>query len=77
MMFNYDSFAKLRIFRNKAIASRLNIVNACLEWGDLRVKAPNSRKHENNVDKRYILLYSHSLITFMQKIDYQGFFYIK
>ena len=30
MMFNYDSFAKLRIFRNKAIASRLNIVNACL-----------------------------------------------
>lgn len=46
MMFNYDSFAKLRIFRNKAIASRLNIVNACLEWGDLRVKAPNSRKHE-------------------------------
>ena len=54
MMFNYDSFAKLRIFRNKAIASRLNIVNACLEWGDLRVKAPNSRKHENNVDKRYI-----------------------
>ena len=48
MMFNYDSFAKLRIFRNKAIASRLNIVNACLEWGDLRVKAPNSRKHENN-----------------------------
>ena len=33
---------------------RINIVNACLEWGDLRVKAPNSRKHENNVDKRYI-----------------------
>ena len=22
-------------------------------------------------------LYSHSLITFIQKIDYQGFFYIK
>ena len=54
MMFNYDSFAKLRIFRNKAIASRLNIVNACLGWGDLWVKAPDSRKHENNVDKRYI-----------------------
>ena len=50
MMFNYDSFAKLRIFRNKAIASRLNIVNACLGWSDLRVKAPDSRKHENNVD---------------------------
>ena len=53
MMFNYDSFAKLRIFRNKAIASRLNIVNACLGWSDLRVKAPDSRKHENNVDKSY------------------------
>ena len=47
MMFNYDSFAKLRIFRNKAIASRLNIVNVCLGWGDLWVKAPDSRKHEN------------------------------
>lgn len=46
MMFNYDSFAKLRMFRNKAIASRLNIVNACLGWGDLWVKAPDSRKHE-------------------------------
>lgn len=28
-------------------------------------------------DEHYFFLYSHSLITFMQKIDYQGFFYIK
>ena len=40
MMFNYDSFAKLRIFRNKAIASRLNIVNACL---DKRYIHPNKQ----------------------------------
>lgn len=74
MMFNYDSFAKLRIFRNKAMASRLNIVNACLEWGDLRVKAPDSRKHENNVDKRYIHPNKQSLGHLGEQNAYRGFF---
>ena len=73
MMFNYDSFAKLRIFRNKAIASRLNIVNACLEWGDLRVKAP-FRKHENNVDKRYIHPNKQSLGHLGEQNAFRGFF---
>ena len=34
-------------------------------------------KHKKRPNKHYFFLYSHSLITFMQKIDYQGFFYIK
>ena len=34
-------------------------------------------KHKKRPDEHYFFLYSHSLITFMQKIDYQGFFYIK
>ena len=74
MMFNYDSFAKLRIFRNKAIVSRLNIVNACLEWGGLRVKAPDSRKHENNVDKSYFHPNKQSLGHLCEQNAYRGFF---
>ena len=74
MLFNYDYFANLRIFRNKAIISQLIIVNACLEWGDLRVKAPNSRKHENNVDKRYIHPNKQSLGHLGEQKAYRGFF---
>lgn len=77
MMFNYDSFAKLRMFRNKAIASRLNIVNACLGWGDLWVKAPDSRKHENNVDKRYIHPNKQSLGHLGEQNAFSWLFYIK
>ena len=74
MLFNYEYFANLRIFRKQAIASRLIIVNACLEWGDLRVKAPNSRKHENNVDKRYIHPNKQSLGHLGEQKAYRGFF---
>ena len=74
MLFNYEYFANLRIFRKQAIASRLNIVNACLEWGDLRLKAPDSRKHENNVDKRYIHPNKQSLGHLGEQKAYRGFF---
>ena len=32
-------------------------------------------KHKKRPDEHYFFLYSHSLITFMQKIDYQIFLY--
>ena len=74
MLFNYEYFANLRIFRKQAIASRLNIVNACLGWGDLWVKAPDSRKHENNVDKRYIHPNKQSLGHLGEQNAFRGFF---
>ena len=74
MLFNYEYFANLRIFRKYAIVSRLIIVNACLGWGDLWVKAPDSRKHENNVDKRYIHPNKQSLGHLGEQKAYRGFF---
>mgnify|MGYP007015378707 FL=1 len=53
MMFNYDSFAKLRIFRNKAIVRWLNVVNAYRKGVCLRVNSLWLTWYENNVDKSY------------------------
>ena len=78
MLFNYEYFANLRIFRKQAIASRLIIVNVKIlqEYFNCIV-IRKLFKHKKRPDEHYFFLYSHSLITFMQKIDYQGFFYIK
>ena len=53
MMFNYDSFASLRIFRNKAIVRWLNVVNAYRKGVCLRVNSLWLTWYENNVDKSY------------------------
>ena len=45
-----------------------NILIALLFGNYLSIKRP---------DEHYFFLYSHSLITFMQKIDYQEVFYDK
>ena len=78
MLFNYEYFANLRIFRKQAIASRLIIVNVQIlqEYFNSLI-AWKIFKHKKRQDEHYFYLNSHTLITFMQKIECVGFFYIK
>jgi 3-oxoacyl-[acyl-carrier protein] reductase len=71
-----DEFGRIDILINNAGITRDSTVKKMTveQWGDLRVKAPNSRKHENNVDKRYIHPNKQSLGHLGEQKAYRGFF---